>query len=469
MSKLYVFGIGGTGARVLRSLTMLLASGVDCKFDTIVPIIIDPDISGANITDAVNFLEAYTDVIRELDQNGQRANKFFKTKIEKVAKQGNFTIQLLDTQDKTFEKYIQFNQLSEANRALVSMLFSKQNLESDMQEGFKGNPNIGSVVLNQFSTSQAYKDFANSFEEGDRIFIISSIFGGTGASGFPLLLKTFREDTTSQNFKLINGSMIGAITVLPYFQVKQDDKSEIDSSTFYSKTKSALSYYEKNISGNNSIDALYYVGDSRTATYDNHEGGPEQRNDAHLIEFISAMSILHFASLPDIDPTQNRQTQAYEFGVNNPNDANQLTLENLGKETYNAVANPLLQFLLFCKYAEKSIDHDEEQNHQPWAIDNDLDKDFFSGNFYKDVKNIQNGFINWLRELDSNSRSFKPFNEEENDLSKLIINKKDRRLKRLTYEKMDKTLNKQGVVLSDSLGQKFLELFYKATSDIVNK
>ena len=37
MSKLYVFGIGGTGSRVLKSLTMLLASGVKCKADTIVP------------------------------------------------------------------------------------------------------------------------------------------------------------------------------------------------------------------------------------------------------------------------------------------------------------------------------------------------------------------------------------------------------------------------------------------------
>ena len=29
MAKLYIFGIGGTGSRVLRSLTMLLAAGVD--------------------------------------------------------------------------------------------------------------------------------------------------------------------------------------------------------------------------------------------------------------------------------------------------------------------------------------------------------------------------------------------------------------------------------------------------------
>ena len=36
MSKLYIFGIGGTGSRVLKSLTMLLASGVKINADKIV-------------------------------------------------------------------------------------------------------------------------------------------------------------------------------------------------------------------------------------------------------------------------------------------------------------------------------------------------------------------------------------------------------------------------------------------------
>ena len=49
MSKLYVFGIGGTGSRVLRALTMLLASGVKCDAEKIVPIIIDPDDSAADM------------------------------------------------------------------------------------------------------------------------------------------------------------------------------------------------------------------------------------------------------------------------------------------------------------------------------------------------------------------------------------------------------------------------------------
>ena len=41
MARLFVFGIGGTGARVLRSLTMRMASGVEVGVDEICPILID--------------------------------------------------------------------------------------------------------------------------------------------------------------------------------------------------------------------------------------------------------------------------------------------------------------------------------------------------------------------------------------------------------------------------------------------
>lgn len=123
---------------------------------------------------------------------------------------------------------------------MVKMLFSENNLEADMSVGFKGNPNIGSVVLNQFVGSEDFAEFANSFAEGDAIFIISSIFGGTGASGFPILLKNLRaNDTTAvQNASLIAQAPIGAITVLPYFILNNIDPNrddQIDSGTFIQK------------------------------------------------------------------------------------------------------------------------------------------------------------------------------------------------------------------------------------------
>ena len=151
MSKLYVFGIGGTGSRVLRSLTMLLASGVDCKADTIVPIIIDPDDSGADKTRTIDLMNQYMSIRSKLEFNGNNTNHFFKTKITHVEEMTNFIFPLQNTRNCRFKDFIAHSQLDKESMALVNMLFSEKNLNSDMKVGFKGNPNIGSVVLNQFS------------------------------------------------------------------------------------------------------------------------------------------------------------------------------------------------------------------------------------------------------------------------------------------------------------------------------
>lgn len=42
MKKVFVFCIGGTGERVMKSITMLMAAGMSTHGYTVVPIIIDP-------------------------------------------------------------------------------------------------------------------------------------------------------------------------------------------------------------------------------------------------------------------------------------------------------------------------------------------------------------------------------------------------------------------------------------------
>lgn len=65
MSKLYVFAIGGSGSRVLRSLTMLLASGVESQSD-IIPMIIDPDTSNGDLERTVSLLRLYQSIHNDL-------------------------------------------------------------------------------------------------------------------------------------------------------------------------------------------------------------------------------------------------------------------------------------------------------------------------------------------------------------------------------------------------------------------
>src|SRR5205085_5372294 len=123
-----------------------------------------------------------------------------------------------------------------------------------------------------------FKLFTTVFSPGDRIFIVSSIFGGTGAAGLPLMVKALRSEAQQRGAATaIRSSAIGALSVLPYFKLQDNDESRIESNVFVTKTKAALAYYHQHVSD---INALYYIGDSSRATYDNHESGEKQNNDA---------------------------------------------------------------------------------------------------------------------------------------------------------------------------------------------
>ena len=474
MSKIYVFGIGGTGSRVFRALTHLLASGVECK-EEVVPIIIDPDENNGDLTRTVTLMKKYKFIHDKLNFNTSLNNKFFKTDImENIT---NYILPLMNIRDVKFKDYMDLGGMDTANEALMKMLFSDKNLESNMQVGFKGNPNIGSVVLNQFVDSSEFKEFANGFKEGDRIFIVSSIFGGTGASGFPLLLKTLRYNNTLPNFGLLNNSRIGAITVLPYFTVKSDDKSSIESDTFISKTKSALEYYNRNIGGNTSIDQLYYIGDLAQAAdaYDNVEGGSEQKNRAHFMELLSALAILDFANSEETG--RNKETVYKEFGIQ-VDDQNIQTVifENLGQKTNAMLRNPLIQQFFFSNYMldEKNTDRDSQQ----WVKDKNygFDQTFFRSDFMSYLKDIFEDFHTWLLELEYNHISFAPFTWNETNLFKRIKGLAPKKasffgIGKDGYSLFDQRLDEQHKKLPK--GEKperlLMELFYNTTQNLVSE
>lgn len=71
MAKLYVFGIGGTGARVLRSFTMMMAAGVTIDADEVVPVIIDPDAANADLTRTVALMNIYRSIRSSLSFSPQ--------------------------------------------------------------------------------------------------------------------------------------------------------------------------------------------------------------------------------------------------------------------------------------------------------------------------------------------------------------------------------------------------------------
>ncbi|MEI6140613.1 MAG: hypothetical protein WCP85_15195 [Mariniphaga sp.] len=489
MSKLYIFGIGGTGSRVLKSLTMLLAAGVDCGVKTIVPIIIDRDTSNQDLTRTELLIKDYIVVNKIAERT--KENKFFKTKIELL---NNKLLLPLKGDTKTFKDYIGRNEtMNLENQALVDMLFSNETLDMDMTVGFQGNPNIGSVVLNQFDDNDIFKAFSNDFtDEDSKIFIVSSIFGGTGASGFPLLLKELHnkkenaEKLGLSNWSKINKAKIGALSVLPYFNVKcSTDNSLVNSDTFHDKAKAALTYY---LTLNKQLDTLYYIGDNTPSTFEHNKGGEAQQNNAHFVELASALAILDFVnpekenenyhSVSD-EPTKvcRNKTTYGEFGINFGQDGscNIIDFSNF-ETTKRQLVEPLSRFLLFRNYMTYVFD--KQYNYQPYGYRIGRPaKSLRNKEVIKKMVEVQAKFYEWLNEMqsDQHNRKFIPFSLSTTNAFDFVLGNTNVIAKpswsdNIGYKdwaRIDNELNRQKIKEKFEQEELFLELFYRTTSNLI--
>lgn len=201
MKKVFVFCVGGTGLRVMKSILMLMAGGMSTKGYMVVPVILDPHLDLDEKKNLHSLIESYKNVYNRSINNGSdtmnHLEGFFNSEVRTINElnnQSNDTQQAAGTNAK-FRSYISLANLAanDINNYLIETMFSTKNLDNPLSVGFKGNPNVGTVVLGDMIE---HADWFNAFklhcEKDDRVFIISSIFGGTGASGYPLLEKKIR-------------------------------------------------------------------------------------------------------------------------------------------------------------------------------------------------------------------------------------------------------------------------------------
>lgn len=487
MSKLFLFAIGGTGSRVVKALTMLLATGVEAPTEAIVPIIIDPDSANGDLTRTVEILKTYKEIRA---QAASDKTDFFKTKFSSLDELGeggfvsdNFIFDIEGVKEHLFKDFIGYSELDRSNRAFSSLLFSKSNLNADMDVGFKGNPNIGSVVLNKFKDTQFFRKFASNFEQNDRVFIISSIFGGTGAAGFPLILKNIRDAAPPlPHHNFLRNARIGAVSILPYFGVDKNDKTSIDSNTFISKTKAALSYYARNVSGNRSINALYYIGDVVTNDQKGADGASQQRNKAHFIEMAAALSIIDFIALGDTDLNVVNGVASnpkfFEFGLQK--ETASISFADLAKETHDLVAKPLTRFALYQSFMENHYTEFSEAKGEAWASNgnNKLTREALGVRYRNSLSTFNQHFREWLQEMSVSNVGFYPidFTKSGKDIFNLVNGTPEKKgfLNNIfkgsglgNYRNVLSELEPQFDHLSSS--QKLMALFSEATEKIVQE
>ncbi len=431
--KLYIFGIGGTGSRVIKSLAMLLAAGVKLEngFDTVVPIIIDPDTENGDLNRTKDILRLYQEVRNQI----KNPDDFFKQELKTVnelAEPKNKTIspdyfqfKLNDVDSTTFGQYIGFDSLCEEYRnskddkSFVKLLYSISNLNSDLSIGFKGNPNMGSIVLNQFTNSEDFKRFGQTFGPEDAIFIINSIFGGTGAAGFPLLLKNLRGNPNLLNFATIKDAPIGGLTYLPYFTL--DKKGEINAESFEEKAKIAIDYYNRTIINQRKINVLHFIGNRGNTNAEEYAvGGAEQKNKAHFLEVAGALSIIEFCKNIGNYTCNNAQTtrptEIKEFGIERANE--NISFDDLNIDNKEQLYKPLTKFRLFTQYLNEGLL--KAKNVSRWTKSNffilqkqkksPCNPAYFDTSEYKNqVVAYNKHFKDWIDELSKSKPAFSPF------------------------------------------------------------
>lgn len=416
--KLFVFGIGGTGSRVIKSLTMLLASGMKPgDFDEVIPLLIDPHKELPEFKNCNSLVSLYSNIHNKLYSDKQEIKKgFFRTDLHSLktaasdsGKKGETVksdISFDEASSEVFRKFIGLSQIEDNHPTttdFLSLLFSEKNYNQPLSVGFKGNPHMGSIALNAIIGGPAYNAFVSAFNAGDRIFIISSMFGGTGAAGFPLLLHNFR-DKDAMKKQEIRGCKIGSLSVMPYFKLEDPGQSsDIDSNDFMTKTKSALTYYSRE-KFKELYNAIYYIADpdGQTTPYKNDE--KKQDNKAHLIELLGALSIFHFAGQQSFD----KGLHEYCLG----DDTSKVNFTNIGDPAKEMLAENLTALQLLSKLhpATKS-----KAKSLPYCKTNNFNSDFFNSEFFVGNetgldKFFETYFNPWVNELNGNQRGFSPFN-----------------------------------------------------------
>ena len=484
--RVFIFGIGGTGSRVLRSLAMLLASGLKFDYDNleIIPIIIDMDAHNgdtARTRDVFRNYHAIRNTFVSPSANS-KSDSFFNTIIKPFNRLDSKASDIADldlqfdfqNSTDTFAQFIQYNTLSQSNKDMLELLYNDSTdpadfpeLHLDLSVGFKGNPNIGSVVFNDMSSSAEFKNLESAYTVNDRIFIVSSIFGGTGSSGFPTLVKLIRNSTNPH----LKATKLGAITVMPYFNVDAAENSAIKSALFVTKTKAALSFYE-NDSDIKSVNALYYIADpNQPGSLPNVEGGVEQKNDSHLIELIAATSITDFISKQDEELDTPR---FLEFGAET--DSNPFTIANLSPQTKERYIKPLVRFAYAAEIATKFVPRlSDNRFYGPKELN--IGAQMKLPNEYNKLLGFFKDFKSWTSaEMNSsnNGRAFNSFNYNDADtLNHLVLGKSIQSswlAKGLTVSKVAEKLNKYiDKELADlPPPQKYQNILFKTAGDCLD-
>lgn len=300
----YVVGIGGTGAKFIEALTFLSSSGVMPEgHEKLHIMFVDPDVGNGNLERTRLSIDFYNRS-KSLGFGGD--STLFKTEIQ--TSNPDVWSPVTDKQALSLTDIFDYNILKANDNTkniahLIDVLFSPAERTVELDKGFRGHPSIGSAVLAntlKLTNNEPWGTFRslvlNELNNGHQVnvFLAGSIFGGTGAAGFPTIGELLKKELTG-----VEEIRLGGALALPYFSFIADDSTvdlRASSEDFLVNTQASLGYY---LSRNDMeiFDVLYLTGEENMCPVSQFSiGANTQKNEAHFLEVFMGLAAIDFFS-----------------------------------------------------------------------------------------------------------------------------------------------------------------------------
>lgn len=343
----YIIPIGGTGIRVMKSIIRLMAAGClpdDKSYYKIM--CVDSDDVNGDYKELESLIKEYRKVKNLFPEIRLTTVNEIETSIWSP-----LSGELNKDKRSAMKDMISASHMSEDAKQVLEFLYTKKERDKILEGGFYGHTSIGAYFMaqevvkdNQYTP--AWNDFFDNICANDKIFIIGSIFGGTGASGVPTIARLIHDNEKTRDVP------IGTILVMPYFKPQKNDESSdeslpIDWTSFTTKTKAALSFY-LNQKFNEVFDTMYFIGEDADnfMTVEYNDSGVKQKNKANPIEVFAATALIDFLNGSKHDVLEIKSLEKEE----KPDGSAPLTAEML-----NEINNDFGCFTKMAKFLKFSI------------------------------------------------------------------------------------------------------------------
>ena len=292
----------------------------------------------------------------------------------------------------------QYNHREETD--LADLVLSEKVEDFNLRHGYRAQTHLGSMMMYHSIIETAHsrancdlKLFLNELikasQNGNpRVFILGSVFGGTGASSIPIIpqaISRAAEIMSNGAANVLKSAYFGATLLTAYFSFRTPSGSELDnqkiiatSDKFALNSQVAMMFYNDDATVKSTYQKFYMMGTSgiewdpmkREGENVNETitGGALQKNDSHYIELLAACSALSFHNEEEKVLSQNKSLIKTDYEYRAVNEDGKFDFQDFAgqnrAEEFAKKFGLLIAFSLFCNGSDDFVESIRSGGHK---------------------------------------------------------------------------------------------------------